>query len=70
MHTLTLPVEGMTCGGCTSSVKRALEQLDGVEVVEVTLEPGRAVVRVSPPADRETVVTAIEDAGFDVPAGA
>ena len=46
MKTLTFDVHGMTCGGCTSSVKRALGKLDGVNSVEVTLQPGTATVQV------------------------
>jgi copper chaperone len=67
MAELTLPVEGMTCGGCVKSVTRALSQVEGVEAVEVTLQPGRAVVKISPKVTRERLVQAIEDAGFDVP---
>ena len=43
MQTLTFDVNGMTCGGCTGSVQRALAKLDGVSHVEVTL-PGTAIV--------------------------
>ena len=54
MKTLTFDVHGMTCGGCTSSVKRALGQLDGVNSVEVTLQPGTAIVQ----ADSDVVTSA------------
>ena len=65
---LTVPIEGMTCGGCARSIKRALEPLPGVEAVEVTLEPGQARLQIAPgTTDRERVVQAIYDAGFDVP---
>ena len=54
MKTLSFDVHGMTCGGCTSSVKRALGQLDGVKSVEVTLRPGTAIVQ----ADSDVVTSA------------
>lgn len=42
MQTLVFDVEGMTCGGCTGSVQRALSALDGVSDVHVSLRPGSA----------------------------
>ena len=48
MHTLSFDVSGMTCGGCTGSVQRALSKLDGVSHVEVTLRPGLATVTTDP----------------------
>ena len=32
----TLRVDGMTCGGCSSSVEQALKKVDGVMEVEAT----------------------------------
>ena len=48
MHTLSFDVSGMTCGGCTGSVQRALSKLDGVSHVEVGLHPGLATVTTDP----------------------
>lgn len=42
MQTLVFDVDGMTCGGCTGSVQRALSTLDGVSNVHVSLRPGSA----------------------------
>lgn len=59
-------VEGMTCGGCTGSVTRALERaLPGAAVV-VSLDEGTATV--SGAHDEAAARKAIEDAGFDVAA--
>ena len=44
MQTLSFDVSGMTCGGCTGSVQRALSKIDGVSHAEVTLRPGLATV--------------------------
>ena len=39
-----LAITGMTCGHCVAAVKKALAAVSGVETVEVTLSPPRAVV--------------------------
>ncbi len=44
MQTLKFDVNGMTCGGCTGSVKRALSKIDGVSHVDVALQPGWATL--------------------------
>ena len=61
MQTHSFDVSGMTCGGCTGSVQRALSQIDGVSHVEVTLRPGVAAVVTDParvtPAQIESAIT-------------
>ena len=48
MQTFSFDVSGMTCGGCTGSVQRALSKIDGVSHAEVTLQPGVASVVADP----------------------
>ena len=48
MQTLSFDVSGMTCGGCTGSVQRALSKIDGVSHAEVTLNPAVATVVTDP----------------------
>ena len=48
MQTFSFDVSGMTCGGCTGSVQRALSKIDGVSHAEVTLHPGGASVLADP----------------------
>jgi Cu+-exporting ATPase len=64
---LTLAVEGMTCGACTSAAERALLAVAGVSAAAVTLLPApRAAV--SYDADvtgPRALVAALEDAGFE-----
>lgn len=61
MQTLSFDVKGMTCGGCTGSVQRALSQLDGISHAEVTLSPGVAIAVADPdrvtPAQIESAIT-------------
>ena len=44
MSLLSFDVNGMTCGGCTATVERALAKLDGVSQSGVTLRPAVANV--------------------------
>ena len=43
--TKTLKIEGMMCGHCEMTVKKALEKLEGVSSAEVSHEKGEAVVK-------------------------
>lgn len=67
MESITLKIEGMTCGGCVSSVTKVLEPIDGVDKVNVTLKPGQATIEYDPAkTGTDAFRQAIEDAGFDV----
>ncbi|MCB9678966.1 MAG: heavy-metal-associated domain-containing protein [Alphaproteobacteria bacterium] len=59
----TYRVEGMTCGGCVSSVTRVVQAIDPALQVKVTLEGGR--VEVEGPHSAEAVKQAVERAGYD-----
>jgi len=48
MQTFSFDVSGMSCGGCTGSVQRALSKIDGVSHAEVSLRPGSATVLADP----------------------
>lgn len=47
-RTVTLRVEGMTCGGCAISTRIVLERLAGVRKAEVSYEQRLAVVTYDP----------------------
>ena len=67
METLTLNIEGMTCGGCVNSVTGVLQKISGVSNVNVSLELNRATISYDPAIVKpDQFKTAIEDAGFDV----
>jgi copper chaperone len=67
METVTLNVKGMTCMGCVASVKRVLQNLDGVKAVDVSLEQGRATLQYDGAVtDPIRFRTAVEDAGYEV----
>jgi len=69
METFSLDVSGMTCGGCTGSVQRALSRIDGVNHVEVNLRPGMASI-VADPARVTSVQLEMAISGLGIPARA
>jgi len=67
MQTELLKVTGMTCGGCTGSVTRALKAIRGVEQVDVSLAKGEATVQFDErQASSEQLKSAVRSAGYDV----
>ncbi|WP_428624437.1 CopZ family metallochaperone [Sedimenticola sp.] len=62
----TLKVTGMTCMHCVGAVKKALEQIPGVEAADVSLKQAQAVVTGS--ADVATLVAAITEEGYSAEA--
>ena len=64
-QTLTLSVPGMTCGHCEAAVKQEVGALAGVAAVTVDLDSKDVVVTGSE-LDRDAIVAAIDEAGFDV----
>lgn len=67
MSTLELTVDGMTCGGCTSRLKRLLEGAEGVKSTHIVLDTGQ--VSVDFDASRigvDAIESVISDAGFTV----
>lgn len=65
MDSVTLGVEGMSCGGCVVSVEKALGAVPGVSRVRVSLEKKEAVVE-GERLDPARLRAAVEDAGYDV----
>ena len=63
MTPTTLKIEGMSCGHCVASVKKALERLDGVTVRNVAV--GSATVDYDPEVASPTkIAEAVSDAGY------
>lgn len=63
---LLFNVEGMMCGGCENRVKTALSEIDGVKEVIANHENGTVVVSLINEIDREILIEAIENLGFEV----
>ena len=66
MATITLNIDGMTCGGCVKSVTKVLNDLDGVRSATVSLENKNAQVEFDEDKiQMAQLVEAVEDAGYD-----
>ena len=63
--TITLEVGGMTCDGCSSRVRDALQSVSGVSSVEVSHEQGTAVISHSG-SSRENLSSAVRAIGYTV----
>ena len=57
-------VEGMNCNHCRTTVEQAIQQVEGVTTVSVSLATGEAHVEGT--ASRQAICQAIEQAGFTV----
>ncbi len=62
----TLSVVGMTCGHCVSAVSGELSAIDGVRDVQVDLDSGRVQVISDGPLEHESILEAIDEAGFEL----
>lgn len=67
MERVKMKIDGMTCGHCVSQVTKALTEIDGVNVEQVTV--GTATISFDPGAASEASISqAIEDQGYAVAA--
>lgn len=61
---LSYTVSGMSCGHCKAAVTEEVQQVAGVEAVEVDLDTKLVVVRGEGVSD-DAVRAAIEEAGYE-----
>ncbi|WP_312839087.1 copper-exporting P-type ATPase CopA [Pantoea piersonii] len=59
-HTISLALEGLSCGHCVKRVKEALEQRDDVEQASVTQEEAQVIGS----ADAASLIATVEEAGY------
>ena len=64
--TKTIRIEGMMCGHCEATVKKALEALDGVTSAEVSHDAGTAIVAMETEVGDDILTKAVEDKDFKV----
>ena len=60
-----LMIGGMSCEHCVRSVTQAIEKVDGVKSVKVSLKKGNAVIK-GEDIDIEAVKKAVTEAGYSV----
>jgi copper chaperone len=65
ISTITFSVPGMTCGHCEAAIKQEVGAVAGVTGVDVDLG-SKDVVVTGASLDRDALVAAIDEAGFDV----
>jgi copper chaperone len=64
--TKSYTVTGMTCSHCVASVTEEVQEIPGVENVDVVLETGSLSVTSAEPVDDAAVKAAVEDAGYQL----
>lgn len=62
----TIRIEGMMCGHCEATVKKALEAIDGVVGAEVSHDNGTAVVLLKKDVPNDVLTKAVEDKDYKV----
>nr|WP_048128899.1 MULTISPECIES: copper ion binding protein [unclassified Methanosarcina] len=62
----TIKVEGMSCGHCVMRVKKAIEGLEGVKKVDVSLENKQAVVEFDEgKTDVKKIKAVVQENGYE-----
>jgi len=64
MDELTFTVPGISCGHCAAAIKAEVGKIPGVTRVDVDLDT--KAVTVGGALDRDAVVAAIDEAGYEV----
>jgi copper chaperone len=65
MSTLEFSVPGMSCSHCEHAIKTEVAKVDGVTMIDVDLET-KAVVVHGEHVDRDAVIEAIDEAGYEI----
>ena len=64
--TKVISIEGMMCNHCTGTVQKALEAVEGVKTVTMSLEQKNAAVELASDVSDEVLTKAVTDAGYEV----
>ena len=64
--TKVISIEGMMCNHCTGTVQKALEAVEGVKAVTMSLEQKNATVELASDVADEVLTKAVVDAGYEV----
>lgn len=63
---ITIPVSGMSCGGCASRAERALQSVSGLSEVNANFAAGTAQFRIDTPESMAQAIAALDKAGYPV----
>ena len=64
--TQSYTVTGMTCSHCVASVTEEVQEIPGVQGVDVVLETGSLTVTSEEPVEDAAVKAAVEEAGYQL----
>lgn len=64
--TKVISIEGMMCNHCTGTVQKALEAVEGVKAVTMSLEQKNAAVELASDVADDVLTKAVVDAGYEV----
>ena len=59
-------VTGMSCGHCENTVREEVSEIPGVTGIEVSADTGKLVISSQDELDDKAVVSAVEEAGYNV----
>ena len=62
----TVRIKGMTCQHCVKTVKKALEEIDGIADVAVDLATGEVTFEETRPVDGDLMREKIKKAGYEL----
>ena len=67
---LTLPITGMYCANCVSTIERNLKKVNGVQSAVVNLSSERAIVQFNPSATGlDEMIARVQRAGYGIAMG-
>src|SRR5512136_2348431 len=70
VQSITLPVTGMTCANCATTIERNVRKLPGVSVANVNLASEKLTVIYDPALlDQRGIMTRVERIGYGIPTG-
>ena len=62
----TIKINGMSCHHCVMAVTRALEEIDGIKDIRVSVEKGEATFDEEKPVDIKIIREKIKKAGYEL----
>ena len=65
MTTSEYQVTGMTCGHCETSIREEIEQIVGIQSIDVSAKTGKLIVTSQIELDDAEILAAVEEAGYE-----
>lgn len=64
MHEKSVRIPAINCGHCVATIKRELDEIDGIEHVEADLNRKEAIIRWRAPLTWELIREKLEEIGY------